>query len=360
MTMANHTLHSFEIRGADLTQLEDFVTRQGWPLFRARQLFQAIHRRACDEPDSLTDLPRSMRLFLKEAADWTACSVLKRIGSSDGTQKFLFQWADGERTETVLIPTPRRATVCVSTQAGCKFGCRFCASGLNGWRRNLTTAEIMAQVHAVRRWLVSTKPEGSPHDVTHIVFMGTGEPLDNADAVFKAVRLLNHPLGPRISTRRITISTVGLIPGIERMARENWQVELAVSLHGYDDVSRSRLMPVNRRYPFTELMAACRRFHRLTKRQITFEYILIDGLTCHDEAARSLARFLTGMQCKLNLIPYNPVPEFPHHPPSVSAIRRFQQQLKRLGMHATVRTPRGRDVNAACGQLRRSFMTSQV
>ncbi len=315
--------------------------------FRAGQIFSWLYRRGARTFDEMKDLPLDLRRRLREHFVLSPLAVREKQAAPDGTTKFLFSLEDGEKIETVLIPTASRATVCVSTQAGCKFGCRFCASGIGGWRRDLTAAEILAQILQVKE-----EARRHPRPLTHIVFMGTGEGFDNYDNLMKAVRVANDKRGLNIGARRITVSTVGLVPGMERFAREGLQVELAVSLHGYNDASRNKLMPVNRRYPFNDLMQACRDYVKKTRRQITFEYILIKDVTCTAKAAEELAGHLKGMICKLNLIPYNPVQEFPHKPPGRREIRLFRKKLETLGLHATVRYPRGREVSAACGQLR--------
>jgi 23S rRNA (adenine2503-C2)-methyltransferase len=285
----------------------------------------------------------------KLAADFSLLTqtVLKKQVSSDGTTKVLFELHDKERIETVLIPTVTRATVCVSTQAGCKFGCRFCASGIGGWKRNLDCAEIMDQILYMKK-IAHKKP------LSHVVFMGVGEPLDNYDNLIKAVRIINSSKGMNIAARRITVSTCGLIPKIEQLAGEGMQIELAVSLHGSSNESRNVLMPVNKKYPINDLVEACKRYNKMTKRQITFEYILIKDITCTDEAAAELGCLLKGLLCKINLIPYNPVDEFDHEPPSRNQMFAFKDDLSRHGIHSTLRMPRGRDVSAACGQLRHS------
>jgi len=276
--------------------------------------------------------------------------------SSDGTVKFLFTLYDGETIETVLIPTQSRTTVCVSTQVGCKFACRFCASGVDGWRRNLTCAEILEQILHAKGYVKNhIEPvSGFKHqaNVTHVVFMGVGEPLDNYDQVLKAVRIINSPQAFGIAARRITISTCGLIPQIERLKTAGLQIELSVSLHGYNDAVRRQLMPVSSRYGLSDLITACREYSRATKRQITFEYILIKDLTCSKHAADALAHLLKGLLCKINLIPFNKVIESPYSSPSRREVLAFRQALQKKGIVATIRTPRGQDIEAACGQLR--------
>ena len=339
-----------DIRNLSHKELEEYLKSIGEKPFRATQIFEWIYKKDAWSFDDMTNLSQGLREKLKTNFNLSRPTISQKQVSKDGTTKFLFDLEDHEKIETVLIPTARRTTVCISTQAGCKFGCKFCASGIGGWKRNLTVAEILAEI-------LHVKEEAKKHKkpLSHIVFMGTGENLDTYDNLMKAIRIINSKEGLNIGARRITISTVGIIPKIQQLAQEKIQVELAISLHGYNDESRNQLMPVNRKYPFTELMQACREYIKLTRRQITFEYILIKDVTCTDEAAKELAKNLRGMICKLNLIPYNPVQEFPHKSPSHEEMLRFQEGLEKLGIHATIRTPRGRDIAGACGQLRHSI-----
>ncbi len=328
-----------------LEELSRHLVSVGEPAFRAKQVFNWLYVKKATSFDAMSSLPKSLRDKLSAGLPFPALSEHSRHRSDDGTVKFLFELHDGQRIETVFIPTSKRGTLCVSSQAGCKFGCRFCASGIGGFKRNLSTGEIIGQVlHAMRT--------AAPKPITHIVFMGTGEPFDNYDQVFKAVRLLNHPDGLNIAARRITISTCGIIPGIERMAQEGLQVELCVSLHAPDDAVRARLMPVNAKYPLKELLAVCRRYAETTNRQVTFEYILIKDLTCTKTAAAALARLMKGWLSKVNLIRYNPVSEFTCQAPSMDEARVFQAALESAGVVCTLRSARGDDVSAACGQLR--------
>ena len=336
-----------DILNLSFQDLADYFQSIGEPAFRATQTFERIYKKGAWNFAAMTDLSAPLRSRLAQNFTLQPLKIVTKLVSKDGTTKFLFDLHDHEKIETVLIPTATRTTICISTQAGCKFGCKFCASGLGGWKRNLTTGEILAQILRI-------KEESAKHKkpLSHIVCMGTGESFDNYDNLLKALRIVNDERGINIGARRITISTVGLVPKIAQFADENFQIELAISLHGYNDASRSILMPVNKKHPFTELIQACRAYFQKTRRQITFEYILIKDVTCSDEAALELAKNLKGIVCKMNLIPYNPVKEFPHKPPAPEEMLRFQKRLKALGIHATIRTPRGRDVSAACGQLR--------
>jgi 23S rRNA (adenine2503-C2)-methyltransferase len=336
-----------DIRDLSLEELADYLKSIGAESFRATQIFQWMYQKGAWGFEAMTDISKPLRERLEKDFVLSPNRIAQKLASNDGTVKFLFDLADHEKIESVLIPTPTRTTACISTQAGCKFGCKFCASGIGGWTRNLTCAEIVTEVlHVKEEALKHKKP------LTNIVFMGTGEPLDNFDNLMKAIRIINSDKGIKIGARHITISTVGVVPKIKELAQQGLQLELAISLHGFDNPSRNVLMPVNRKYPFDELIAACREYGRQTKRQITFEYILIKDVTCTPHAVESLKKAFKGIICKMNLIPYNPVSEFGHKTPSEKEMRDFRDSLEKAGVHATIRAPRGKDVNAACGQLR--------
>lgn len=341
--------HKRDIHDLSFEEISACIAGLREPAFRAGQIIRWLYEDGVSSFEAMRNLPASLRQRLQEDFLFDPVVVSRQVASADGTIKFLLELKDQQKVEAVLIPTSGRVTACISTQAGCRFGCKFCASGVGGWVRNLTCAEILNQVLHVRREALRQKRR-----LSHIVFMGTGEPLDNLDNVLKAIRVINAPQGLGIAARHITLSTAGLIPAFERLASEGMQFELAVSLHGYDDASRNLLMPINRKYPLAQLIGACREYICKTNRQITFEYILIDGLTCSEEAAVKLGRLLKGMLCKLNLIPCNPVSEFGHQPPAKDQIRVFTERLDAAGLHYTLRRARGQDVSAACGQLRRS------
>jgi len=330
-----------------LSELEAYLKSVPAEAFRAEQVFQWIYQKNAWGFDEMSNIPHTLRERLKNDFDLGPNTIAEKQVSKEGTTKFLFDLHDHEKIESVLIPTATRTTACISSQAGCKFGCKFCASGIGGWSRNLTCAEIITQVLHVKQEALKHK-----RPLTNIVFMGTGENFDNYDNLMKAIRTINSDKGINIGARHITISTVGVVPKIKELAQEGLQVELAISLHGYDNPSRDVLMPVNKKYPFDELIAACREYVRLTKRQITFEYILIKDVTCTPRAVESLKKAFKGIICKMNLIPYNPVSEFGHKTPSKEEMVSFRNRLEANGIHATIRTPRGKDVNAACGQLR--------
>ena len=319
--------------------------------YRADQVLQWVYQKPVDSFDQMTNLPAALRAALAKQFDLNAVKTLHTRQAADTTEKFLFQLADGALIETVLIPsTPGltsqsdRHTVCVSTQVGCAYGCRFCASGLNGWKRNLTAAEIVDQVLQLQRLTAQR--------VSNIVVMGMGEPLANYDNVLRALRILNAPWALGIGARKMTISTVGLAPQIRRLAGEPLQIRLAVSLHGATDEVRNKIMPVNRKHPLKELIEACEYYHLTRGRMLTFEFILIEGVNDSLEQAHKLAALAARLRAKVNLIPYNPVEGLPWRRPDRARCKAFQHVLQQRGVTSTLRTEKGADINAACGQLR--------
>lgn len=338
-----------DIRNYSLEELEGVFKRWGLSGYRARQVFSWIYQERVSSFEAMTNLSLDLRSRLKERFIFRPLELEKLQESSDGTRKFLFRLEDGNLIESVLIPVKERLTACLSSQAGCPFSCGFCASGISGFKRNLETAEITGELLEIRRGL------GRGRALTNVVFMGTGEPLDNYENVLKAIRIINAPRGFNIGARRITISTCGIIPGIERLSGEGLQIELSVSLHAADNKTRSRLMPVNKKYPLKELISACREYAAATKRQVTFEYVLIKGLNCSREAADNLTRLLSGWECKLNLLVYNPVQEFPCQPADEREIEFFVWLLRKQRIMVTMRRSRGKDIDGACGQLRLKF-----
>ncbi len=293
----------------------------------------------------MSDLPAGLRKRLKEKFCLSSLTLVKKLESLDGTEKFLFTLRDKNLIEAVSIPAEGRITGCISTQAGCKFACSFCASALLGFKRNLTSAEMVEQVLYLR-------DNSKGHKLSHVVFMGTGEPLDNYENVIRAVRIINAPEGLHIGARRITISSCGIIPAIKRLAEEDLQIELSISLHAADDRTRSQLMPINKKYPVRELINACKEYIKKTNRQVTFEYILIKGINSDLQSARILSKILEGLNCKVNLIPANSIKELNIEPPGKLEILLFRNSLIKSGMNVTLRKPRGQDIEAACGQLR--------
>lgn len=341
-----------------VTELEEYFASIGEPPYRARQLLKWIYGKLATSFDDMSDLPQALRDKL--ASGFTiSCSVpLHESVSRDRfTRKALLRLADGRTIESSLMlysgrSSRERGTVCVSTQVGCAIGCPFCATGQQGFERNLSAGEIIAQVlHFCRSTSGSaTRP------VTNVVFMGMGEPLANYDAVMPAIRMLNQHLG--IGIRQITVSTAGLAPRIERLARESLPVELSVSLHAADNALRNRLVPVNRKYPLDVLISACCRYFARTGRRLTFEYALFEGVNDSLEQAAQLALLLGGLNCHVNLIAGNPTPGSGFSPLSEERVIAFQRKLVGSGIPATVRVPRGLDIEAGCGQLRSRYLAT--
>jgi 23S rRNA (adenine2503-C2)-methyltransferase len=334
-----------DIKDLSLKELEGVFQAWGLPAFHARQVFDWIYRRGVTAFKDMSNLPQDVRLRLALEFTILNLKVAAYVQSYDGTEKFLFELADQNFVEAVSIPTDKRVTACLSSQVGCRWSCRFCSSGLRGFQRNLSCGEIIEELYRL-------KTDGTNRAVTHVVFMGTGEPFDNYDNVLAAVRRINAKEAFNIGARRITLSTSGVIPGIQRLAKENLQVELSVSLHAADDALRSRLMPINKQYPLSELLKACRRYFSDTNRQVTFEYICIKDVNSDLPTARKLGRIVQGFDCKFNLIAANTIEELGITPASVAEIEAFKRELVKAGVVVTVRKSRGQDIDAACGQLR--------
>jgi len=345
------------------------------PVYRVAQVLEWLYVHRVTSWEAMTNLPKTLRQLLKENFSLRALEVVQKQGSHDTTQKFLWKLADGSFIETVLIPanpalyseTSDRHTLCISTQVGCAYGCKFCASGLEGWKRNLTPDEIVEQVLAVERAAspesserspeprVQTPESGSPGKprlVDNIVVMGMGEPLANYDNLLRALRILNAPWGGGIGARKITISTSGLAPQIRKLADEPEQFRLALSLHGATDDVRAKIMPVNRKYPLKDLSAAMEYYHQRKERMVTFEYILIAGVNDSIDQTKPLAALAKRLHAKVNLIPYNKVEGLPWDRPSEEVCENFLAALEKQKVTATLRREKGHDIDAACGQLR--------
>ena len=334
-----------DIKSMTERQLADFFKNMGQPVFRAKQVFTWLHRgvRSFDE---MTDLSKPLRAQLAETCFITAPTVARKQTSKlDGTVKYLWELADGNCIETVLMQYHHGNTVCISSQVGCRMGCAFCASTIAGKVRDLRPSELLDQV------LFTQLDSGLP--VSNIVLMGIGEPLDNMNNVLRFLELVNSPHGMNIGMRHISLSTCGVVPGIDALADRQLQLTLSVSLHAPDSETRSRIMPVNRAYDVETLFAACHRYFQKTGRRISFEYAMIDGVNDHDWQAELIAKKLKGMPGHVNLIPLNDVVESPYKPSR--RIGAFQQKLESLGVTATVRRSLGGDIDASCGQLRRKY-----
>jgi 23S rRNA (adenine2503-C2)-methyltransferase len=333
----------------DLTAVElaALVSEWGEPAYRAHQIYHALYRELVDEPSSMTALPQRLRARLEETLRFEALVPRAQAESADrSTRKVLFSLEGDQSIEVVLMRYARRYTACISTQAGCGMGCVFCATGQMGLKRNLSAGEIVAQVLYFARQL---KNEGK--QLTNVVVMGMGEPFHNYEATLRAVDTLGDPQGFNFGARRITISTVGLVPMIDRFAGERRQVNLAVSLHAATDELRDRLVPINRRYPLQRLMQACRNYVELTGRRISLEWALISGVNDGVRQAQALTRLVDGLTCHVNLIPLNPTSGFSGEAPGKPQANDFAQVLSAAGIPCTIRTRRGIDIQAGCGQL---------
>ncbi|MHC1785022.1 MAG: 23S rRNA (adenine(2503)-C(2))-methyltransferase RlmN [Anaerolineaceae bacterium] len=329
------------------TQLSDLVTSLGEPAYRTEQLWQGLYRDLWDSPAQATTLSRKLREHLQEPGTFQSLTAAKEFTSSDRhTRKTLFQLADGKYIETVLMTYEQRRTLCISTQSGCAMGCVFCATGQMGFRRNLTSGEIIAQVLHFARLL-----KKDDEQVTNIVVMGMGEPFHNYDATLQAVHQLNDPTGFNLGARRFTISTVGIIPKIRQFAALKSQVNLAISLHAANDNLRSQLLPVNNKYPLKELIQACRDYVETTSRRITFEYALIQSVNDSVEHAQELVRLIKGLMCHVNVIPLNPTHKYTGAATTRQRAQAFAAVLEAAGIPCTIRLRRGIDIQASCGQL---------
>jgi 23S rRNA (adenine2503-C2)-methyltransferase len=333
--------------------LEDFFVELGEKPFRARQIMQWVYRQAVADFDSMTDLSLKLRRRLAEVAKITVPEVVTAQHSDDQTRKWMLRMfgvnGTAQAIETVFIPEPDRGTLCISSQVGCMLDCSFCATAQQGFNRNLTAAEIVGQVWLANREL-GYRPDAD-RIVTNVVFMGMGEPLANYRNVVPALKILTDDFGFGLSRRRVTVSTSGIVPLMERLGQE-CNVALAVSLHAPDDALRNELVPINRRYPIAELLEACWRYaEHYYGRFITFEYVMLDGVNDQPAHARELARLMRGRPGKVNLIPFNPFPGTRYRRSPVAAIERFREILLQQGVRATIRRTRGDDIDAACGQL---------
>ncbi len=349
--------------GITLEALRAWLVEAGHERFRAEQIMDWIYGKGATAFEEFSNLSKALRAWLQSSAALYSSTITTRQVSTDGTQKLLLTWPDGRAVETVLIPDGDRATACVSSQVGCPVGCKFCASGLRGVERNLTAAEIVEQALRISQLVRAQAPAqpakniggfGGPRAprLSNIVFMGMGEPLANFDALLSAIRILNAPWGPNIGARKITVSTVGLPKQIRRLAEEELQLNLALSLHAPDEELRRELIPWGK-VPLEELLDACRYYFEKTGREITLEYILLEGVNNQPHHAARLAALCRRLRCNVNLLRYNPVAGVPYERPSAESAFDFQSRLRSHGVNAHVRTSRGKDIDAACGQLRR-------
>lgn len=340
-----------DIKSLYIEEIEGMLKEMGEPKFRAKQIFSWLHAKKAKTFDEMTNLSKPLREKLGEKFKISNVKILEKLVSSDGTTKYLFSLDDGNVIESVLMRYSYGNAVCVSTQVGCRMGCGFCASTLNGLERNLEAGEILSQIYEISRDI--------DERISSVVLMGSGEPLDNYDNVIRFIRLLNSRDGADIGQRHITLSTCGLAEKIDKLRGENLQITLAISLHAPNDEIRGKTMPVSRKYDMETLLSACRRYSEETKRRITFEYALIRGVNDSAACAKELASKLKGMLCHVNLIPVNDVKEREYVHSSEEQIKSFASILMGRGIETTIRRKLGSDINAACGQLRRSYISKQ-
>lgn len=337
-----------DLRSMTLAQAEAFAVAQGWPRFRGEQAWRWVHGRGARSFDEMTDLGREARAAFAAVATIAGLDVAEVQTSRDGTRKLRLVTRDGQSIESVLIPDGDKTTLCISSQVGCAVDCQFCATAKLGLRRNLDAGEIVDQVYLARRLLAEAEPE---RRITNLVYMGMGEPLHNYDNLIASLRILTDDKGVGLGQRRITVSTSGLVPKLEKLGAADVRPNLAVSLNAPNDAVRDEIMPINRKWNIGKLLGALRAYPLEQRRRITFEYVLLAGVNDSLADAAQLARLLRGFRCKVNLIPYNPHPEAPYARPSAAVVDAFQEACKRSGLPTYLRTPRGDDIDAACGQL---------
>jgi 23S rRNA (adenine2503-C2)-methyltransferase len=338
-------MYRHDLAELELGELEQALETMGHPRFHARQLYQWVHKRGVTDFAEMTDLGRELRSSLAGSFRIVSPELVRKETSSDGTTKFLLRLEDGQMIESVYIPDTPANTFCLSTQVGCAMKCGFCLTGRMGIIRNLTGGEIVGQVRVLTREL------GMLQSRFNIVLMGMGEPLHNYDAVMKALRMLNDEHGLAVNPRRVTLSTVGVLPALEKLATEPLMPNLAVSLHATTEEQRDALVPINRKYGLKELLEACRRFPIKRRERITFEYVMLADVNDSDDDARRLVRLLNGIKAKVNLLPLNEAAGIPYQRPSDARVNRFASILAERGVVVSVRKSRGRDIRAACGQL---------
>lgn len=341
-----------DIKSLYLEELEEELEQLGEKSFRARQIYQWVHQKLAADFEDMSNVSKALREKLRQQYTLTTLKPVEvKISKIDGTRKYLFRLADGNVIESVWMQYHHGNSVCISSQVGCRMGCRFCASTLDGLERNLTAGEMLDQIYRIQA--------DTGERVSNIVIMGSGEPMDNYDNVVRFIRLISHEQGLNISQRNITVSTCGIVPGIRRLAKEGLSVTLALSLHAPNDEVRKTLMPIANRYRIQEILDACQEYFEETGRRLTFEYSLVSGVNDNLEEARALASLLKGMHGHVNLIPVNPIQERDYVQSDRRAIEAFQHYLESQKIAVTVRREMGRDINGACGQLRKSFMDEE-
>ncbi|MDD5291757.1 MAG: 23S rRNA (adenine(2503)-C(2))-methyltransferase RlmN [Candidatus Omnitrophica bacterium] len=333
-----------DLKNFTLEELGGYLAVNRYPGYHAQQVLSWVYQKKAEDFSCMSNIPAALRKKLQDDFYLSKLNLIKRLVSRDGTRKYLFELEDKNTIESVLIPHKGRNTVCLSTQVGCKYCCRFCASGAFGFARDLSQAEILNQILGIGKDI--------KNKINNIVFMGMGEPLDNYDALLRAIRIINAKYAFYIGQRKITISTAGLVEGIKKLAREGLQIELSISLHSAVDAKRDTIIPLNMKYSLNKLLPSVREFAKLTKRKVTFEYILLGGFNTAVRDAQALLELIRGLDCKINLIPFNDVAGAGFLPPAKLEVLFFRDYLLKYNIDVTIRQPRGQDIEAACGQLR--------
>lgn len=345
-------MDKIDIKSLTISELEEYLVSLNYKKYTGKQIFSWMHEKCVKSYDEMTNISKAMRTRLSEETTLTVLKPVKVLVSKlDGTCKFLFELADGNVIESVLMRYKHGNSVCISSQVGCRMGCRFCASTLDGLTRNLTAAEMLEQIYRIKEYIGER--------ISNIVIMGSGEPLDNYDNLIKFIELLHCEHGINISARNLTVSTCGLVPNIYRLADTLPQLTLALSLHAPDDELRRTMMPIANKYSVNEIIDACKYYYEKTGRRITFEYSLVKDVNDSVEQAAMLIKLIKGLNCHVNLIPVNPIKERDYEQSQLEQIQRFKNKLEKNGINATIRREMGRDINGACGQLRKSFLQDE-
>lgn len=345
-------MEKIDIKSLNSEELKELVISMGEKPFRGKQLYEWLHKKLAADYEEMTSLSKSFREKLKERCELVALQVLEvQTSKIDGTQKYLFALGDGNVVESVLMKYKHGNSVCISSQVGCRMGCRFCASTIGGWTRNLTPSEMLDQIYRIQKI--------SQERVANVVVMGTGEPLDNYDNLVKFIRMLSDENGLHISQRNLTVSTCGIVPKMYELAEENLQITLALSLHASNQEKRQELMPIAYKYSIDQVLQACRNYFEKTGRRITFEYSLVGGKNDSQEDADQLAHLIQGLNCHVNLIPVNPIKERDFVQSDKKVIEKFQNKLEKYQINVTIRREMGRDIDGACGQLRKRYINKK-
>ncbi len=341
-----------DIKSLTSEELKRELTEMGEKAFRAGQMYEWMHKKLATGFDEMTNLPQALRDTCKERFQYVSLKTVQVQESQlDGTKKFLFELPDGNLVESVWMKYHHGNSVCISSQVGCKMGCRFCASTLDGWERNLLPSEMLEQIYAITR--------ATGERVSNVVVMGTGEPLDNYENLVRFIELLTNEKGLNISQRNVTVSTCGIVPGIRKLAEEGLQITLALSLHAPNDAKRRELMPIAKKYSLAEVLDACDYYFEKTGRRISFEYALVGGVNDNDGEAQELISLLQGRNCHVNLIPVNPIKERDYVSSNREKVERFKNKLEKSKIQCTIRREMGRDIDGACGQLRRRHVQKE-